>query len=36
MNTSKPEHTKVAVIVLVSPAAIRKAPHGLEMGKVAR
>lgn len=33
MTTPRNEHTKVAVIVLVSLVAIRKAPRGLEMGK---
>lgn len=35
MNTPKPEHTKVAVIVLVSPAAIRKAQRELEIEEAA-
>lgn len=35
MNMPLPESTKVAVIVLVSPAAIRKAPREFNVGEVA-
>ena len=34
MNAIRPEQTQVAVIVSVSPEAVRESPRGCEMGEV--